>query len=181
MKYSLDISHFTEENLSNLSHSIVFFYFPCIIHLRRLSYLSLLFSETLHSVVYIFPFLPCLSLFFFSQLFIKPPQTTNSPSCISFCLGWFWSLPPEQCYKHPSLVLQSLCLPDLIPWISSSPPLYNHKGLYLGHTWWPRDFSFFLQFKPELYNKSSWSERPSASGLVFIDCIEFLCLWLQRT
>ena len=176
MKCSLDISRFPEE-ISNLSHSIVFFYFLCIIHLRRPSYLYLLFSETLHSVC----FLSCLSLFFFSQLFIKPPQTTNSPSCISFSLGWFWSLPPVQCYKYPSLVLQALCLPDLIPWISSSPLLYNHKGLYLGHTWWPRNFSYFLQFKPELCNKSSWSGWPSASGLVFTDCIEFLYLWLQRT
>ena len=29
----------------------------------------------------------------FSQLFIKPPQTTTLSSCISFSLGWFW-LPP---------------------------------------------------------------------------------------
>ena len=36
----------------------------CIVHLRRLSYLSLLFSGILHSVVYIFPFLLCLSPLF---------------------------------------------------------------------------------------------------------------------
>ena len=34
-----------------------------------------------------------------------------------------------------SIVLQALCLPDLIPWVSSSPPLYNQKGFDLGHTW----------------------------------------------
>ena len=44
----------------------------------------------------------CLQLLFFSQLFLRPPQTTTLPSCISFSLGWFWSLPPLQCYElHP--------------------------------------------------------------------------------
>ena len=26
-----------------------------------------------------------------------------------------------------SIVLQAICLPDLIPWIYSSPPVYNHR------------------------------------------------------
>ena len=109
--------------------------FLCIVHIRRVSYLFLLFSGSLHSVGYIFPFLLCLLLLFFSQLFVRPPQTTILPSCISFSLGWFWSPPPVQCYEPPSIVLQALCLPDLIPWIYSSSPLYNHKGFDLGHTW----------------------------------------------
>ena len=53
--------------------------------------LSLLFSGILLSVGYILPFLPCLLLFFFPQLFTKSPQTTTLLSCISFSLGWFWS------------------------------------------------------------------------------------------
>ena len=36
--------------------------FLCIVHFRRPSYLSLLFSGSLHSVGYIFSFLPCLLL-----------------------------------------------------------------------------------------------------------------------
>ena len=48
MKCSLGISNFLD--ISSLSHSIVFLLFLCIVHLRRLSYLSLLFSGTLHSV-----------------------------------------------------------------------------------------------------------------------------------
>ena len=32
-------------------------------------------------------------------------------------------------------VLHALCLPDLIPWIYWSPPLYNPKGFDLGHIW----------------------------------------------
>ena len=59
-----------------LSHSIVFLYFFAFFHLKRLSYLSLLFSGTLHSNGSIFPFLFCLLLPFFSQLFASPPQTT---------------------------------------------------------------------------------------------------------
>ena len=75
----------------------------CNVHLRKPSYLSLVFSGTLHSVGCIFPILPCLLLLFFPQLFVKPPQKTTLPSCISFSLGWFWSLPPVQCYKPPSV------------------------------------------------------------------------------
>ena len=47
--------------------------FVCIDHLGRLSYLSSLFFGTLHSNGGIFPFLLCLSLHFFSQLFVRPP------------------------------------------------------------------------------------------------------------
>ena len=56
-----------------------FYCFPlllCIDHWVRLSYLSLLFFGTLHSNEYIFPFLLCILLLFFSPLFERPPQTT---------------------------------------------------------------------------------------------------------
>ena len=39
-----------------------------------------------------------------------------------------------QCCKPPSIALQALCLPYLIPWFYSSPPLCNPKGFDLGHT-----------------------------------------------
>ena len=100
------------------------------IHLRRPSYPSL-FSGTLHSVGYIFPFLTCLLLLFFPQLFVRPPQTTILP----FTWGWFWSSLPIQCYKPLSIVLHAFCLTDLISWIYLSLPLYNRKGFDLGHTW----------------------------------------------
>ena len=113
---------------------LLFPLFLCIVHLRRLSYLSLLFSGTLHSVGFIFPFLPCLSLLFFSQLFVRPPQTTILPSCISFSLRWFWPPPVVQCYEPLYIVLQTLCLTDIMPCIYSLSLQYNHKGFYLGHT-----------------------------------------------
>ena len=52
----------------------------------------------------IFHFLLCLLLLFFTQLFVRPLQTTILPFCISFYWGWFWSPPPVQCY----IVLQAL-------------------------------------------------------------------------
>ena len=51
-----------------------------------------------------------------------------------FFFGWFWSPSPVLCYKSPSIVLQALCLPDLIRWIYLSPLLCNHKGFDLCHT-----------------------------------------------
>ena len=53
-------------------------------HLGRLSYFSLIFFGTLHSDGYFFPFLLCLSFLFFSELFVRPTQTTILPFCISF-------------------------------------------------------------------------------------------------
>ena len=120
---------------SSLSHSVVFLYFFCIDLWGRLSYLSLLFSETLHSYAYIFPFLLCFSLLFFSQLFERPPQRAILLFCISFPWGWSWSLSPVQCHEPHSIVHQALCLSDLVPQIYFSFPLYNHKGFDLGHTW----------------------------------------------
>ena len=60
-------------------------------------------------------FSPCFSLLFFSQLFIRPPQTTILLFCISFSAGWFWSLSPVKCHEPPSIVHQALCLSDAIP------------------------------------------------------------------
>ena len=96
----------------------------CTDHWGRLSYLSLLFFGNLHSDVYIFSFLLCLSLLFLSQLFLRPPQTTILPFCIPFSWGRSWSLPPVQCQK-PLSIVQALCLSDLIPWIYLSLLLYN--------------------------------------------------------
>ena len=81
----------------------------------RLSYLSLLFFETVHSNGYIFLFLLFFSLLFSSQLFVRLPQTAILLFCISSS-GWrSWYLSPVQCHKPLSIVLQALCLSDLIP------------------------------------------------------------------
>ena len=85
MKCSFSISNFPEE-ISSVS--ISFYCFPLFFCIDRCSYLSFLFSGTLNSARYVFPLLLCLSLLFFSQLLVRPPQTTTLPSCISLSLGW---------------------------------------------------------------------------------------------
>ena len=75
--------------------------FLCIDRWGRLSYL-LLFFGTLHSDAYIFPFLLCFPLLFFSQLFVRPPQTAILLFCISFPRGWSRSLSHIQCHEPPS-------------------------------------------------------------------------------
>ena len=82
--------------------------FLCIDRWGRLSYLFLQFFGTLHSDAYIFHFLLCFSLLFFSQLFVRPPQTAVLLFCISFPWGWPWSLSPVQCLEPPSIVHQAL-------------------------------------------------------------------------
>ena len=112
MKYSLGISNFLEE-ISNLSHSIVFLYFfafiaeegflnsPCYsLELCIQMGISFLFSFAFH---------------FFSQLFVRPPQTAILLFCISFSWGWSCSLSPVQCHELPSIVHQVLYLSDLVP------------------------------------------------------------------
>ena len=87
MKCSLDVSNFLEE-ISNLSHSVVFLYFfawfieedlisPCY-SLERCIQLGIFFS-----------FLPCLSFLSFLQLFIKPPQITTLPLAFLFIWNGF--------------------------------------------------------------------------------------------
>ena len=58
--------------------------------------------------LYILSFSFCLFLLLLSQLFVRSPQTTILPFCISFSWGWFWSPPPTQCYELPFVALQAL-------------------------------------------------------------------------
>ena len=74
----------------------------CTVHLRRPSYVLLVFSGSLHSVGCIFSFLPCYLLPLFLS-YVKPPQTTTLLSCISLSLGLFWSLPTRLCYEPLSI------------------------------------------------------------------------------
>ena len=113
MKCSLGISNFLEETIVFFIYC--FLLFLCIVHVGRLFYLSLLFFRSLNSDGYVFPLLLCLLLLFFSQLFVRPPQSAILPCCISSPWGWFGSLSPVHCHETPSIDLQALCLSDLIP------------------------------------------------------------------
>ena len=158
--------------------TVVFLYFFCIDHWGRLSYHSLLFFGTLYSNGFIFPFLLCLSLLFFSQLFVRPCQTTILLFCIYFTWGWSWSLLPVQYHEPSSIFLQALSLSDLIPWIYFLLPLCNCKGFDLGHSIkLSTVFLYFLQFKSEFGNKEFmiWATVSSQS-----DCLKLLHFWLWR-
>ena len=117
-----------------LSYRVIVTIFAWNVPLVCLSYLSLLFFRTLHSDGYIFPFLLCLSLLFFSQLFVRLPQTTF------FAFLHFFSLHMVLIIASCTMLWTSIhsssgTLSDLIPWIYLSLPLYNLKGVNLGHTW----------------------------------------------
>ena len=90
--------------------SFPFYCFPlflCIDHWGRLSYFSLaIVWNSAFKWVYI-SFSP-LPLAYLLSLAVRPPQTTIFPFCVSFSWGWSWSLPPVQCHKPPSIVLQVL-------------------------------------------------------------------------
>ena len=101
--------------------------FLCTDHWRRLSNLSLLFFGTLHSDRYIFPFLLCLALLFFSQLFVKPPQTTILPFHFPFSWRWSWSLPPISSVQFSSVAQSCPTLCD--PMNRSTPGLPVHPQL----------------------------------------------------
>ena len=104
MKCSLGISNFLE--IPSLSHSIVFLYFFALVteegFLISPCY-SLEFCIQI-DISFLFSF----AFNFFFQVFVRPPQTTILPFCISFPWGWSWSLPPVLCHKPPSMVLQAL-------------------------------------------------------------------------
>ena len=105
-----------------------------------------------------------------------------------FFLGMVWSLPPVQCHKPLSIVLQALCLLDLIPWIYLSLPLYNGKGFDLGHMNGLMVFHTFFNFGSKEFmfwaTVSSWScfcwlyrVSPSLAAKNIISLISVLTIW----
>ena len=84
--------------------------------LKKAFYLSLLFLGTLHSDGYIFPFLLCLLLLFFSQQFVRPSQTAVLTLCISFSFSstsllLLTHLPPSSCMCTQSCNPMNCSLP----------------------------------------------------------------------
>ena len=95
-----------------------------------LSLLVTLWNSAFRWVYLFFSPLPFTSLLF--SAICKASSDNHFAFWISF--SWqSWSLPPVQCHKPPSIVLQALCLSNLIPWIYLLLPLYNHKGFDLYH------------------------------------------------
>ena len=130
---SLGICSFLDE-ISSLSHSVVFPLFLCIDCWGRVSYLSLLFCGTLHSRGYIFPFLLGFSLPFFSKLFVRTPQTPicffaflflgdGLDSCLLYSVQFSHSVVSDSLLPHESLYARPTC-PSPTPGVhSNSRPL----------------------------------------------------------
>ena len=112
--------------------------------LSSLPFTSLLFSAICEvSTDHHFAF---LHLIFFGMVLINTFCTMLSTSVLRF---------------------QTLCLPDLIPWIYLSLLLYNHKGFDLGQTW-ARVFPTFFNLSLNFAIRSPWSEPQSAPALVWL-------------
>ena len=100
---------------------------------NTLSVLPILWNSAFRLIYLSFSPLPFTSFLFSATC---KASSDNHFAFLHFCfLGMVWSLPRVQCYKPPYIVLQALCLPDLIPWIYLLLPLYNSKEFDLGHTW----------------------------------------------
>ena len=83
MKCSLGITDFLEE-ISSLSHSIVFLSFFALITEE-----GFLISPYYSAFKWVYlSFSPWFLLLFFAQLFVRPPQTAILLFCISFSWGW---------------------------------------------------------------------------------------------
>ena len=101
------------------------------LHFSFLSLLALLWNSEFRWVI--FPFLHCLLLLFFSQLFVRPPRT-------SFVFPHFFFLGIvliTACYTMSQTLVHSSSGTVSIrynPLNLCSLPLYNCKGFDLGHT-----------------------------------------------
>ena len=117
----LAISNFLEE-ISSLSHSIIFLYF------------FTLFAEEDFLISSCYSLELCIQMgisFLYSFAFhfssftaiCKASSDSHFAYLHFFFLGWSLSLSPVQCHKPPSIVHQALYQ---IPWIYFSLSLYNH-------------------------------------------------------
>ena len=80
----------------------------CSLKKAFFSLLAVLWNSAFRWIYLSFSPLPLAQFLLFSQLFVRFPQTTILPLCISSSWGWFGSPPPVQCHDPPSIVLQAL-------------------------------------------------------------------------
>ena len=128
MKCSLDISNFLEE-ISSLSHSIVFLYFfaliteegfcisPCYymelcIQMEYLSFSPLLFTSLLSQLFVLTNTQIQIYKYTNTELFVS--SDSHFALFISFSWGWSWSLSPVQCHKPLSIVILCFYHTDII-------------------------------------------------------------------
>ena len=119
------VSHFLEE-ISSLSHSIVFLYFFALITEEGFLIFLLFFGTLIQmGISFLSPLLVASLL---STAICKASSDNHSTFLHFFFLGMvlitaFYKM------SRTSIHSSSGTLSDLIPWICLSLPLYNHKGL----------------------------------------------------
>ena len=147
MKCSLGGSNFHDE-VSGLSHSIVFLYFFALITEVGFFILAVLWNSAFKWVYLSFSPLLFTSLLF--TVICKASSNSHFPFCISFSWGWSWSPPPVQCHEPPSTDLSgtltkrpnplNLCITSIVESYQVIPE-------------WSSSFHYFLQLKSEFGNK----------------------------
>ena len=188
MKYSLGISNFLED----ISVFPILLFSSISLHWSlKKAFLSLL------AILWNFPFkwmylsispMPFTSLLF--SAICKASSDKYFAFLYFFFLGMILILPHIQVYEPLSIVLQALCLSDLIPWIYLSLPLYNHKGFrsYLnGLVVFPIFFNFSLILAKEFMIWATISSQscfcwlfrasPSLAAKNIINLISLLIMW----
>ena len=134
MKCSLGVSNFLEE-ISSLPHSIIFLYFFALITEEGFLIYP---CYSLELCIQMDGVSLCFSPFSLASLLFSSICKTSSDNHFAFSHFFFLGMvliPALFTMSQTSIILQSLYLSDLTPWIYLSLPLYNCKGFDLGHTW----------------------------------------------
>ena len=129
MKCSPGIFNFLEE-ISCLSHSVVFLYFLVLIAEEGFL-ISPCSSLELCIQMLICSFSPLLFTSLPFTAICKASSDSHFAFLHFFSMGMVLIL--VSCTMSRTSVHQALCLSDLVPSIYFSLPLYNHKGFDLGH------------------------------------------------
>ena len=143
MKCSLGISNFLEE-ISSLSHSIVFLYFFALIT-KKGFLISPCYSLELCIQMGI-SFLFSFAFHFSSFSAICMSSSDNYFAFLHFFFLGMVLINASCTMSQTSIHSSSGTLSGLIPWIYFSLPLYNCKGFVLGLPEWSTGFPYFLHF-----------------------------------
>ena len=172
----LAISNLLEE-ISSLSHSVVFLYFFALITEEAvLSLLAIPWNSPFKWVSLSFSPLPLASLIF--STICKASSDNHFAFFHFFFLGMV--LITASCtMPRTSIHSSSGTLSDIISWICYCPCIIV-RDLIEAIPEWSTGFPYFLHLSLNLAIRSSWSEPQSAPSLISADCIELLHLWLQR-
>ena len=178
MRSSLGISNFLEE-ISSLSHSVVFLYLHWSLRKAFLSLLAILWNSAFKWVYLSFSPLPFTSLLFIA---VCKASSDNHFAFLHFFFLRMVLITTSYKMSWTSIHSSSGTLS-----IRPNPlNLFVTSTVYLEGIWF-RSYLNGLVVFPTFFNlslnlaiRTAWSEPQSAPNFVFADYIERLHLWLQR-